>query len=116
MASVASVALPWFIQHVQDVSRRQRLFSRYERILQHAQTDLYSLVIQGGEEQVRQCQADFDQAMAQHWQTYRQSSTEQRMSQTMFEAIDARLNNVTARFRSIHEYQLQCFFLQAPTI
>lgn len=111
-----SSTLPSYIQSIEDRHVRQRLSYRYERILQETKTNMIFLLIQSGESKLRSCQQAFDDAMANIWKQHRQTSVEQRLNQTMIEFIDHRLKNITERFQMIHQYRLQYFFWQAPTI
>lgn len=116
IATVHSSTVPSFLRSIDDGTVRQRLFHRYERILQQTKLDLTVLLIQSAESKTRSYQQTFELAMADLWKQHRQTSVDQRFNQAMLDLIDQRLKNITERFQAIDHFLLHSFFWPAPTI
>ena len=103
------------IHTIQEEVTRQRVRNRYEKVLQHTNSEMMLIAMAVAEARMNEAQKKFDRERSTMKEDQQSSATYKKLTPTMFYLLERRFQNNNQRLMRIYKLKLH-FFVNAPTI
>lgn len=94
---------------------RQELYQQYKNVAEESQLKMMSIYMECAEKEMQQSQEQFDLQMKQLWEREKTFSSEEKLTPLMYNLINERLANITARIEYLYHYKVQLHETKSTT-
>ncbi|CAF1344517.1 unnamed protein product [Adineta steineri] len=108
-----SIAQSPLINSIRDTKVREQVYKQYKNTAEQARIKMMTIYMECAEGQKQQCQTQYDIEMKEAYKIQRDLPSDQQLTKLMWNLIEQRLTNISARIECIYKFKTRLFHLQS---